>query len=256
MALAHSVLHLLGNILPPKDNPDIQPELLLHHEPRFKRIYRWHTLVGLLVMVAIPVALYGVSGWIESAWYVQRADALFALPPESGLLGLATGMMLSFGLSISLAAALVKGYIGADFMELYQYWYDRRPNHPVDSEALGRGMMWLFVPLALFVAVYFRYDYTIVTQDALYYGNVWRLSEKSVSLTDIQAAEMQIGKIAPIGDYVPGFRYRFRFNNGEAWESPFFDGSLDKNHLRFRPMIDYVLQQTGLALTEIETPAE
>lgn len=253
MPLAQSLLHLLGKFIPPKPQPFISPALVARHEPRLKRIYRWHTLVGLLVLFGIPGLLYLCSGFLEDIWYIKQPDALFLLTPDKGLLGLSIGMMLGFGISVPLAHWIIKGQVGSDLMEIYDFWYDQRPNHRLDSRLLARGLLWIFIPLTLWTAAYFRYDYTVVTPETMRYGNPWRFSQTSVPLQDIRAVEMQIGKIAPNGDYVPGFRYRFRFRNAEPWESQFFTGSLSTEHLRYEPMVQYVLEKTGLEMVEVAT---
>jgi hypothetical protein len=254
MALSHIVIRLLSAIIPPKKHQSISDEFIARYEPRFKKMYRWHTLVGVLLLFGIPGLLYLCSGFLEAIWYVKQPDALFTFTPGKGLLGIAIGMMLGFGVSVPLAHWVIKGYLGADIMELYDVWYDSRPNHPLNSKALGRGMLFLFIPLAIWAAAYFRYDYTFVTQEKIRYGNPWRFTETVAPLAEIRAIEMQIGKIAPNGDYNPGFRYRIRLENREPWESPFFTGSAEPNHLQFRPMIDFVLQKTGLEMVEIATP--
>lgn len=253
MPLTQTVMYLLGKIIPPKSEPFISPELVARHEPRFKRIYRRHTLIGLLVLFAIPGLLYLCSGFLESIWYVKQPGALFLLTPEKGLLGLALGMMLAFGISVPLVHWIIKGQVGADIMEIYDVWYDQRPNHYLNSRLLARGLMWIFIPLTLWTAAYFRYDYTIVSAQNMHFGNPWRFSQTTVSLQDIQAVEMQIGKIAPNGDYNPGFRYRIRFKNTESWESPFFTGSLNTDHLRYEPMVQHILNVTGLEMEEVAT---
>jgi len=253
MPLTQSVLYLLGKIIPPKTQPFISPELVAQHEPRFKRIYRRHTLIGLLVLFAIPGLLYLCSGFLESIWYIKQPDALFLLTPEKGLLGLALGMMLGFGISVPLVHWIIKGQVGADIMEIYDVWYDERPHHRLDSRLLARGLFWIFIPLTLWTAAYFRYDYTVVTTQNMRFGNPWRLSQTTVSLHDIRAVEMQIGKIAPNGDYKPGFRYRIRFQHAEPWESPFFAGSLKTDHLRYEPMVQHILNATGLEMVEVAT---
>lgn len=253
MSLTSTVIHLLGKIIPPKPNVDIPEGVILRYEPRFKRFYVIHTLVGLTILFGMPLLLWYVSGFLEKWWYVQRADAIFSFTTESGVLGVAVGMMLGFGVSLPLAYLILEGYAGKDFMAIYKVWYDRRPNHPINSDALGRGMMCLFIPLALFVALYMRYDYTFVIKDNLIEGHLWSLSEKTKPLNQINSIEMQVGKIAPNGDYKPGFRYRLRFNNHTPWESPFFSGSFEAAHARYRPMIDYMLERTKLEMKEIKT---
>jgi hypothetical protein len=59
-----------------------------------------------------------------------------------------------------------------------------------------------------------------------------------------------------IGSYRPGFSYRFRFRNAAPWESPHFSGSEDIEHVRYRPMVDFVCQKTGLPLTEVVVQAD
>lgn len=248
------VINLLEKIFPPKDRPDISPEIILRHELRFRKLYIWHTAIGLLVLFGLPALLFFCSGFFEKFWYIGKRDAVFYLKPDKGLLGIATGMMLAFGLSLPIAHWLLKGFVEPDLMEIYDVWYDQHPNHPVNSEAVGRVLMWIFIPLAIFTATYFRYDYTAVTHDKLEIGDFWKLSEKSTSLQNIQAVEMVIGKIAPNGNYNPGFRYRFQLNGMAPWESPFFHGTSDISHQKWRPMIDYVLKKTNLELTEVATP--
>ena len=219
-------------------------------------MYVWHTVVGMVLLFGLPAVLYGCSGFLESIWYVKPVNAVHVLTPDKGVLGIATGMMLGFGVSVPLAHWIIKGYVGADLMEIYDVWYDSHPNHPLNAEVLGRGLMWIFIPLALLIALYFRYDYTFVTQDALVYGDPWRMSEQNIPLQTIRAVEMHLGKIAPNGDYNPGFRYRLHFENHAPWESPFFSGSMESSHPPYRSMIDFVLQKTGLEMTELATPQQ
>lgn len=253
MSLSSIVIHILGNIIPPKPNVDIPEEVILHHEPRFKRFYVTHTIVGISIMFGMPLLFWSVSGFLEKWWYIRHPDAIFSLTTESGILGIAVGMMLGMGVAVSLSVYILEGYVGKDFMEIYKVWYDRHPNHPLNSDALGRGMMWVFIPLALFAALYMRYDCTFVTEDSIIEGHIWSLSEKVKPVADINSIEMQIGKIAPNGDYNAGFRYRLRFNNHAPWESPFFSGSAESAHARYRPMIDYLLQRTQLEIEEVVT---
>lgn len=253
MSLTSAFIHLLGKIIPPKPNVDIPEGVILRYEPRFKRLYIAHNLVGTTILFGTPLLLWYSSGFLEKWWYVQRPDAIFSFTTESGVLGIAVGMMLGFGVSMPLAFLILEGYVGKDVMEIYKVWYDRHPNHPINSDAFGRGMMWLFIPLAFFIALYMRYDYTFVTKDNLIEGHLWSLSEKTKPLNEVNSIEMQIGKIAPNGDYKPGFRYRLCFNNQTAWESPFFSGSAEAAHTRYRPMIDYMLARTKLEIKEIQT---
>ena len=253
MAVEKVLIELLSKIMPPKNNPEIPPEMILHYEQKFKRYYIWHGILGVTIMFGIPAITWFSSGFWEALWYLKQPDALFSFVGEEGILGLSVGMMLGFAFAVPLANWFLKGYIGTDMMEIYQVWYDQHPNHTLNSVLLGRAFMWIFLPIALCVALGFRYDYTFVTQENLIRNKNWSISKEVIALKDIIAVEMQIGKIAPNGQYWPGFRYRFRFKNHAPWESIFFSGSNDTTHLQYRPMIDFVLKKTGLTIEDIVT---
>lgn len=248
----HSLaMHLLSKLMPPRSTSDVSPQLLLRHEQRFKRIYVWHTVAGMTIMALIPVLCFYYTAFFEKICYKQPPpDALFVFQPETGVLGLTLGLMLTFAFSVPLANWVVRYFIGQSLMEIYTVWYDRHPNHTVDSARLARIMMVFFVSMALLVALYYRYDYTFVSAEKLIAGEIKTLSEKQVLLRDITSVEQQMGKIAPNGDLNRGLCYRFYVGTEAVWETPFFSGSEDLEHLRYKPLVDHILQENKLELRE------
>jgi hypothetical protein len=253
MSLERGAMRLLSRLLPPKQHPDVSPELLRLHEPKFKRYYIWHTVLGIFFLFGIPALTYFGSNILEKILYPSNSAALFVLLPEQGVVGMAVGMMLGFGLAMPLAMYVLRQFIEAEMIFLYQVWYEKHPNHPVNSELLSRIFAWIFIPLALMVALYFRSDCTLVTQEHLIRSRYFGFGKETLPLVDISSIEMQYGDVAPNGNYLSGFRYRFRFKSSQPWESAFFDDSLNPSHEKCRLMVEYVARKTGLEIQDVET---
>ncbi len=247
-------MKILGALMPPKPNDDIPVQVILHNAPRCKRLYARHGWLFISLLFGIPLLFWAISGYLEQLWFVKRADALFSFHTDHGVLGFATGMLLSMAFTAPIANWLIEGLVGKDFMAIYKVWYDQHPNHKINSAAFSHLLQWIFVPLTILTVWYIRYDYTIVTQDKLIEGQWLKFSERVAPLNTITSIERQIGEIAPNGNYKTGFRYRLVFQQDKPWESRFFSGSLDPEHLQCQPMMEYLLAKTKLEMVEWETP--
>jgi hypothetical protein len=252
--MQQTILHFLSKLIPPQKDDQVSPEVLLRFEPKFKKIYRWHGVLGFLLIFFPALVLYGLSPWIEKWWYPAPADAVYALYPDKGVLGAATGMILGIALAMPLSTAIVRFFTDPKLAQLYEYWYDRRPQHHLNSRVFSRGLMVLFLPLALVCALFFRTQYTVVTQNKLIRSSHWGFSRETLPLQEITSIETRYGKIAPNGNYRHGFRYRLHFKAATPWESLFFSGSTASGHLECRKMIEFLLEKTGLEMTDVETP--
>lgn len=248
LSVTRLLMQLLGVLMPPKSHEDIPVEVILHNAPRCQRIYARYTWVFLFILFGIPLFFWAISGHLESLLFVKRDDALFSFNIQHGVLGIAIGIMLSFAFALPITNWLIEGLVGKDFMAIYKAWYDQHPNHQLNSDAFARVLRWIFIPLAFVVAWYMRYDYTFVTQDQFIQGQWVTFSERSMPLSAITNLERRIHEKAKKEDHSDRFRYRVVFNQGEPWESYVFNGPYDPDHLRYRPMIDYLMEKTKLEL--------